>query len=140
MAEKKTIYPKIAGILMIINACVFFGLGIITFLVVGYNLGSSPHKIFAYILPSVFTFFIFLIFALNLKAGISFWKNKYSFLSLLGIAFAILYCFILHMMTAYPEELIILIISISALIFATISKIKKITQQENICTSLQLIQ
>jgi hypothetical protein len=124
LIEEKSVLLKIAGILMILNACIFLYLGVAILFLVMVNITSEIISLA--ILPLGIVVFTFLIFSLNLKGGISFWRKKHSPSALLGIGLTIFYCLIIMMLTrvSFAFELII-IIAFFALIFTALSKIRK---------------
>jgi hypothetical protein len=125
MAEKKSVFIKIAGILMIMNACIFLYLGAFILFLVMANISSEI--ISSAVLPVGFVAFTFLVFSLNLWGGISFWRKKISPIALLGIGLTIVYCLTIMMLTRviFAFELIIVISALAA-IFVALSK-KKFT-------------
>jgi hypothetical protein len=121
MPENKSIFLRVAGILMIVNACVFLCLGAsILFLV----MANFAGKLFSTgILPLGIVAFTFLVFLLNLRGGISFWRTKFSLLAFLGMGLTIFYCLMIMMLIRVNFGFIlIIIISSLAAIFTALSK------------------
>jgi hypothetical protein len=120
LAGKKSFYLQIAGILLLINACIFlFLMASIIFLL----MANSGRTISLSLLPFGIAFFTFLTFALNLLGGFSFWRKKYSVSALLGIGLTIFYCLILMFLTRVNIAFgLIIVLSVLTVVFTVLSK------------------
>jgi hypothetical protein len=121
LSKTKNVFLRVAGILMIVNACVFLSLGASILLLVVANVAGRLFSVG--VLPLGIVVFTFLVFSFNLLGGLSFWRTKYSLLAIVGMGLTIFYCLLIMALIRvnFGFELIIVISSLAA-VFTALSK------------------